>query len=98
MLEVNFLGHVVSWAVVSVGPSKIEVVLDWGQPKSVFEIRSILGLAGYYHRFVKDFSLLASPLTHLTRKKVKFEWSEASENAFQELKRRLTSTPILILP
>ena len=64
----------------------------------MFEIRSFLGLAGYYRRFVKDFSLLASPVTWLTRKEEKFEWNEACEGAFQELKKRLTSAPILIIP
>ena len=98
MIEVKFLGHVVSQAGVFVDSSKVEAVLDWSQPKNVFEIHSFLGLAGYYHQFVKDFSLLASPLTHLTRKEVKFEWSEACEEAFQELKRRLTSAPVLIIP
>ena len=66
--------------------------------KLVFEIRSFLGLAGYYRRFIEDFSRLASPMTRLTRKGVKFEWDELCEKAFQEMKRRLTSTPILIVP
>ena len=96
--EVRFLGHVVSQTGILVDPSKVKAVLDWSRPKNVFEIRSFLGLAGYYRRFVKDFSLLASPLTWLTRKEVKFEWSEACEEAFQELKKRLTSAPVLIIP
>ena len=68
--EVKFLGHVVSGKGVSVDTSKVEAVQDWAQPKSVFEIHSFLGLAGYYRRFVKDFSGLASSLTRLTRKGV----------------------------
>ena len=96
--EVKFLGHVASQSGIAVDPSKIKAVLDWSQPRNVFEIRSFLGLAGYYRRFVKDFSLLASPLTRLTRKEEKFKWNEACEAAFQELKKRLTSAPVLIIP
>ena len=73
-------------------------VMSWERPKSVFEIRSFLGLAGYYRRFIEDFSRLATPMTRLTRKEVKFVWDESCERAFQELKRRLTSAPILIVP
>ena len=65
--------------------------------KSVFEIRSFLGLAGYYIRFIKDFSQLAASMTRLTRKEIKFEWNDSCEKAFQELKRRFTSAPILIV-
>ena len=82
---------------VSVDPGKVEAVMSWERPKSVFEIRSFLGLAGYYRRFIEDFSLLAAPMMRLTRKKVKFVWDDSCERAFQELKRRLTSAPILIV-
>ena len=75
----------------SVDPEKVEVVMTWERPKSVFEIRSFLGLAGYYKRFIEDFS-------RLTRKEVKFEWDDRCEETFQKLKRRLTSAPILIVP
>ena len=68
------------------------------RPKLVFEIRSFLGLAGYYKRFIEDFSRLAAPMTILTRKEVKFEWNDLFEKEFQELKRRLTLAPILIVP
>ena len=98
MTEVKFLGHVVSSEWITVDPEKIEAVMGWQRPKSVFEIRSFLGLAGYYRRFVADFSRLAAPMTKLTRKGVKFIWDEACEKAFQELKKRLTSAPILIVP
>ena len=67
------------------------------RPKSVFEIRNFLGLAGYYKRFIEDFSRLAAPMTRLTRKEVKFDWDDRCEEAFQELKRRLTLAPILIV-
>ena len=79
-------------------PEKVEAVMSWERPKSVFEIRSFLGLDGYYRRFIKDFSRLAAPMTRLTRKEVKYEWTDPCERAFQELKKRLTSSPILIVP
>ena len=90
LTEVRFLGHVVSDLGVSVDPEKVEAVMSWERPKSVFKIRSFLGLAGYYRRFIEDFSRLAAPMTKLTRKEVKFEWNDSCERAFQELKRRLT--------
>ena len=83
---------------VSVDPEKVEAVMSWERPKSVFEIRSFLGLAWYYRRFIEDFSRIAALMTRLTRKKVKFEWDDRCEKTFQELKRRLTSAPILIVP
>ena len=83
---------------VSVDLEKVEAVMSWERPKSVFEIRSFLGLAGYYRRFIEDFSRIAAPMTRLTRKEVKIEWDDRCEEAFQELRRRLTSAPILIVP
>ena len=83
---------------VSVDPEKVEALMSWERPQSVFEIRSFLGLAGYYRRFIEDFSRIAAPLTRLTRKEVKFDWDDRCEEAFQELKRRLTSAPILVVP
>ena len=97
LAEVGFLGHVVSASCVSVDPGKVEAVMSWKRPKSVFEIRSFLGLAGYYRRFIEDFSGLAAPVTRLTWKEVKFVWEDSCERAFQELKKRLTSAPILIV-
>ena len=82
LTEVRFLGHVVSASGVSVGPEKVEAVMTWERPKSVFEIRSLLGLAGYYRRFIEDFSRIAAPMTRLTRKEVKFEWDDRCEEAF----------------
>ena len=83
---------------VSIDPEKVEAVMSWERPKSVFKIRSFLGLVGYYRRFTEDFSQLAGPMTRLTWKGVKFEWDDLCEKAFQELKRRLTSASILIVP
>ena len=98
LTEVRFLGHVVSASRVSVDPEKVEVVMSWERLKSVFKIRSFLGLARYYKRFIKDFSRIAAPMTRLTWKEVKFDWDDRCEEAFQELKRRLTLAPILIVP
>src|SRR5256886_3628965 len=83
---------------VAVDPSKVEVVVSWERPKTVFEIRSFLGLAGYYRRFVRDFLKLAALLTRLTRKCTPFTWSENCESSFLELKTRLTTAPVLIIP
>ena len=76
---------------VSVDPEKVEAVMSWERPKSVFEIRSFLGLVVYYRRFIEDFSQLVAPMARLTRKEVKFDWDDQCEEAFQELKRRLTT-------
>ena len=97
LTEVRFLGHVVSASSVSVDLEKVEAVMSRERPKSVFEIHSFLGLAGY-RRFIEDFSRIAAPMTRLTRKEVKFDWDDRCEEAFQELKRRLTSAPIMIVP
>ena len=98
LTEVRFLGHMVSASGVSVDPEKVEAMMSWERLKLVFEIRSFLGLAGYYRRFIEEFSRLAAPMTRLTRKEVKFDWDDRCEKAFQELRRRLTTAPILIVP
>ena len=67
---------------VLVYPDKVEAVMSWERPKSVFEIRSFLGLAGYYRRFIEDFSRIAAPMTRLTWKEVKFDWDDRCEEAF----------------
>ena len=82
---------------VSIDHEKVEAVMSWERPKLVFEICYFLGLAGYYRRFIEDFSWLEAPMTRLTRKGVKFEWDDLCEKAFQELKKRLTTAPILIV-
>ena len=96
--KVGFLGHIISAEGISVDPQKVEAVMNWERPTNVTEIRSFLGLAGYYRRFVQDFSRIAAPLTKLTRKGVKFVWCDDCEMSFQELKNRLISAPILTLP
>ena len=80
--EVKFLGHVISVSSVSVESEKVEAVMIWERPKSIFEIRIFLGLAGYHRRFIKDFSRLATPMTRLIRKEVNFEWDDLCERAF----------------
>nr|AAM74253.1 Putative retroelement [Oryza sativa Japonica Group]AAP52347.1 retrotransposon protein, putative, Ty3-gypsy subclass [Oryza sativa Japonica Group] len=83
---------------VAVDPSNVESVLSWKQPKTVSEIRSFLGLAGYYCRFIENFSKIARPMTRLLQKEVKYKWTEDCERSFQELKKRLVTAPVLILP
>jgi hypothetical protein len=92
------LGHTISNEGISVDPSKVQEVMDWKPPKSVHQIRSFLGLAGYYHRFVPDFSRIAKPMTELLKNGVKFVWDEKRENAFQTLKQYLTSALVLAQP
>ena len=96
--RVAFLGHVISVEGVSVDPKKIEAVVNWKPPKNVSEVRSFLGFAGYYRKFVKGFSKIAAPLTKLTRKDIKYDWVDACQQSFEELKGRLTSAPVLALP
>ncbi|KAL0561654.1 hypothetical protein IC582_002094 [Cucumis melo] len=96
--RVIFLGHVVSAEGIYVDLQKIEAIVNWEQPSTVTEVRSFLGLTGYYRRFVEEFSKLAIPLTNLTKKDSKFEWTNKCEQSFQELKKRLVSSPILTLP
>ena len=88
--KVAFLGHVISVEGVSVDPQKIEAVVNWKPPKNVSVVRSFLGLAGYYRKFVEGFSKIAAPLTKLTRKDVKYDWVDACQKSFDELKGRLT--------
>jgi len=96
--SVAFLGHIISADGLQVDSAKIETVKAWQRPTTPTEIRSFLGLAGYYRKFVPDFSRIASPLTKLTRKDVKFIWTDDCEESFKELKSRLCSAPILALP
>ncbi|KAJ9552777.1 hypothetical protein OSB04_016822 [Centaurea solstitialis] len=96
--EVQFLGHIVMQEEINVDPTKIEAIKDWESPKSPSEVRSFLGLAGYYRRFIEHFSAIVTPLTALTKKDIKFEWTPTCEYAFNDLKGKLTSAPILTLP
>ncbi|XP_071920638.1 uncharacterized protein [Coffea arabica] len=96
--EISFLGHKISKEGIVVDPAKVEAVMNWKQPESPTDIRSFLGLAGYYRRFIKDFSRIAGPMTELTKKGNRFIWTPKCESSFQELKKRLTSAPVLVLP
>ncbi|KAI9186250.1 hypothetical protein LWI28_015260 [Acer negundo] len=91
---VVFWGHIMTRDGIYVNPTKIETIVSWNRPTNVTEVR----LAGYYRRFIKKNSILAASLTCLTRKGVKFDWSEDCEKTFQEIKNRLVSTPVLTLP
>ncbi|KAK1697825.1 hypothetical protein QYE76_014522 [Lolium multiflorum] len=96
--KVIFLGYVVSKHGVEVDVSKIEAIQNWPTPMNVSQVRSFHGLAGFYRRFVPNFSTIAAPLNELTKKGVVFEWGVAQDHAFDELKRLLTSAPLLALP
>ncbi|GJV72502.1 putative reverse transcriptase domain-containing protein [Tanacetum coccineum] len=94
----TFLGHVINGDGIHVDISKIEAVKNWEAPRTLSEVRSFLRLAGYYHRFIENFSKIAKPLTVLTQKSKTFDWGEEQENAFQTLKDKLCNAPVLALP
>ena len=96
--QVVFLGHIVSGDGILVDPAKVEAVLKWPRPTSITEIRSFLGLARCYRRFVEGFLAIATPLTHLLKKETRFEWTNKCERSFQELKHRLTTALVLTIP
>ncbi|GJW38117.1 putative reverse transcriptase domain-containing protein [Tanacetum coccineum] len=96
--KVQFLGHVINDNGIHVDPSKIEVVKNWKAPRTPSEVRSFLGLAGYYHRFIENFSKIAKSLTILTQKCKTFDWDEEQELAFQTLNDKLCNAPVLALP
>jgi hypothetical protein len=93
LTKVSFLGHVISAGGVLVDPSKVKDVLNWMPPTTTSEIQSFLGLAGYYHRFIKDFSKIAKPMTKLLEKNKAFEWIAECQASFEELRKHLTSKP-----
>ena len=96
--EVKYLGHIVSRDGVATDPVKIKAVKEWPTPTSVTQVRSFLGLAAYYRRFIKDFSKIAAPLHQLTEKNQKFSWADECNEAFNQLKESLTTTPVLAYP
>jgi hypothetical protein len=96
--QVAFLGHVVLKEGISMDPSKVQDVLSWKAPTSVSDIRSFLGLVGYYQRFIEEFSRISKPMTELLEKDKEFKWTSACESSFQELKKRLTTAPVLVMP
>ncbi|GJX53448.1 putative reverse transcriptase domain-containing protein [Tanacetum coccineum] len=96
--KVQFLGHMIDSQCIHVDPTKIKSIKDWESPKTPTEIRQFLGLAGYYRRFIEGFLKIAKTMTKLTQKGVKFDWGDKQEAAFQLLKQKLCSAPILALP
>jgi hypothetical protein len=96
--KLEFLGHVITKEGIAVKPRKVQAVLDWKAPKNVKEIRGFLGMAGYYRRFIEGFSKIAGAMTKLLRKDLPFEWTEKCEQSFQELKTKLTTSPVLAVP
>ncbi|GKF25363.1 putative reverse transcriptase domain-containing protein, partial [Tanacetum coccineum] len=95
---VQFLGQLIDNQRFHVDPAKIEAIKNWASPTTPIEIRQFLGLAGYYRRFIKDFSKIAKSLTELTQKNKKYIWGKDQETAFQLLKQKLCKAPILALP
>ncbi|KAA3465558.1 DNA/RNA polymerases superfamily protein [Gossypium australe] len=94
--EVGFLGHIVYAEGIRVDPNKISAIVNWKSPKNISEVRIFLGLVGYYRRFVKGFLMIASPMTRLLQKDVKFEWSDKCYQSFDRLKALLTEAPVLV--
>ncbi|XP_027368244.1 uncharacterized protein LOC113874217 [Abrus precatorius] len=96
--EIQFLGHVLLKEGIMVDLVKVKAVAEWPRPTNVTEVRSFLGLAGYYRKFIEGFSKIALPLTKLNYKGKEFKWTKGCKAIFLELKIRLTSTPVLVLP
>jgi hypothetical protein len=96
--EVSFLGHVITRGGILVHPGKVRDVLNLEPPTTMSEIRSFLGLAGCYRRFIEGFSKIVKPLTSLLEKDKKFEWSKACQNSFDELRKKLMTAPVLAMP
>jgi hypothetical protein len=96
--EVPFLGHVISNGGISVDPAKVKEIMVWSIPTTVTEIRSFLGLAGYYWRFMEGFSKISKPMTSLLEKGREFKWDEKCQDSFDQLKKRLMSPPVLTMP
>jgi hypothetical protein len=96
--RVSFLGYVVTPQGIEVDSNKIAAIWEWPTPTTVTQIRSFLGLAGFYRRFVRDFSSIAAPLHELTKKDVPFAWSDSQEVPFSTLKDKLTQAPLFQLP
>jgi hypothetical protein len=96
--EIKFLGHTISQEDIAVDLDKVQEVMNWKPPTTVRQIRSFLGLTGYYRRFILDFSRIAKPMTKLLKKGAKFDWGQKCEDAFHTLRQHLTTTPVLAQP
>jgi ribonuclease HI len=93
-----FLGHIINQEGLAMDPKKVPAILDWKAPKDARGIKSFIGMAGYYHRFIEGFSKIARPMTALLAKKVEFKWTPMCQKSFETLKEKLITTPVLILP
>jgi hypothetical protein len=96
--EIKFLGHTISQAGIAVDPDKAQEVMNWKPPMTVRQIRSFLGLAGYYRRFILDFSRIVKRITELLKNEVKFVWGQKCKDAFHTLRQHLTTAPVLAQP
>jgi hypothetical protein len=96
--EIKFLGHTIYQAGIAVDPDKVQEVMNWKPPTTVRQIRNFLELAGYYRRFIPDFSRIAKPMIELLKKGAKFDWGQKCEDAFHTLRQHLTTTPVLAQP
>jgi hypothetical protein len=96
--QVIFLGHILSVEGVAVDPGKVKDILEWKLPTTVHLVRSFLGMAWYYHRFIPDFSKISNPITELLKNNVKFNWTPECNEAFEKLKKLLTTAPVLAQP
>jgi len=96
--KIEFLGHIISNMGIQTDSNKIEVIMNWPNPKNVSELRSFLGIANYYHRFIKNFAEIAASLNELLKKDVEFKWETNHQEAFEKLKECLTSSPVLAIP
>ena len=95
--EILYLGHKINVKGVSMREEKLKAIREWPKPKTLTQLRGFLGLCSYYRRFVKNFSKIASPLTNLT-KRGNFGWNGAAQEAFEELKEKMSSCPVLAIP
>jgi hypothetical protein len=95
---VPFLGHIISNGGISVDPAKVEKIVEWSIPNTVTEVRSFLGLAGNYRRFIEGFSKIAKPMTSLLEKGREFKWDSKCQDSFDQLNMRLMSPPVLVMP
>jgi hypothetical protein len=96
--EVPFLGHIISNGRISVDPAKVKEIMEWSIPTTATEVQSFLGLVGYYRRFIKGFSKVAKPMTSLLEKGREFKWDEKCQDSFDQLKKRLMSPLVLVMP
>jgi hypothetical protein len=96
--EVLFLGHMINRDGLAVDLKNVADILDWKAPRDVWGIKSFIGMAGYYWRFIEGFSKIARPITDLLAKKVEFKWTPECQESFETLKKKLTTIPVLILP